>query len=179
MKPTLDDYYKDIPISELESLKDNVFSNHSYLTDMMIEASCIIDFQKRRFHDIGKHGLFLNGFSLETAKKMGYEFFNEIIHPDDIYLWAEMHHTILKYLDDNDSAEEDVHFFSCTFRIKSCLQTNKSPDYLMIYLKLKPVWIKCQLKYGLCLFNSSVIKTSGNLCVHFKDKKPTAIIRFD
>ena len=168
MKPDLDDYYKDLQI-DTES-EDDGFSDHIQLTDMMIEASLIIDFQKRNFYNVGNHDFFLCGYSLEEVKNKGYQFFNEVIHPDDIFLWAEMHNIILKSLHEQEFTANEVHFFSCTFRIKNSLQFRESPQYLMAYLKLKPVWVNRQLKYGLCLLTDSVIKTSGNLRVYFREK---------
>ena len=170
MKPALDDYYKDIQFHIQAEPEHDVLFNHAHFTDMMMEASCIIDFQKRIFKGVGAHGFFLCGYSLEAVKNMGYEFFNEVIHPDDLSLWVEMHHAILKCLYEEYFTEQEVHYFSCTFRIKSSLWVRNSPGYLMAYLKLKPVWVKGRLKYGLCLFSSSVIRTSGNLHVYFKNK---------
>ena len=172
MKPTLADYYKDILLYPQSGSEDDKLFNHELFTDMMIEASCIIDFQKQNFKSVGDHGFFLCGYPLEKAKTMGYLFFNEVIHPDDIFLWADMHNVILKSLHKKEFAADEVHYFSCTFRIQNSLQfSRKSIDYLMAYLKLKPVWINRQLKYGLCLLASSVIKTSGNLRVYYKRKK--------
>jgi len=103
---------------------------------------------------------------------MGYEFFNAVIHPDDVYKWAEMHSAILKFLHEEDFVEEELLYFTCTFRIRSNIWHNQKPsDYLMAYMRLKPVWVAQQLKYGLCLFHSSVIKKAGNLRVYFKGKK--------
>jgi len=169
MVPTLDDYYKDIPIDVKP--KDDVFLDHIQFTDMMIEASLIIDFQKRNFYNVGNHDFFLCGYSHEKVTSMGYRFFEKAIHPDDIFLWTEMHNTILLSLHEQKFKQDEVHYFSCTFRIKNSLKFRKSAQYLMAYLKIKPVWVNRQLRFGLCLLSESVIKTSGNLRIHFKEKK--------
>ena len=83
MKPTLEDYFKDIPIDDRTVCNDNIFLHHDLFTDMMIEAACIIDFQNRNFYDVSDHGFFLCGYSRSKAKSMGYQFFDEIIHPED------------------------------------------------------------------------------------------------
>ena len=170
MKPSLEDYFKDIPIYDHPICEDNIFLHHALFTDMMIEAVCIIDFQKRHFYDISDHGFLLCGYSRSEAKSMGYQFFNEIIHPEDIPLWVEMHHAILKYIYEQDFTEE-IRYFSCTFRIRSSFQFRKTPYYMMSYVKLSPIFINSELKYGLCFFTDSSDRTSGNLCVYLKEKK--------
>ena len=171
MKPSPEDYFKDIPIDDLPVCEDDVFLHHDLFTDMMIEAACIIDFQKRNFYDVANHEFFLCGYSRSKVRSMGYQFFDEIIHPDDIYLWVDMHNTILKYLHEQDFEAEEGHYFSCTFRIKSNLKFRKNPYYMMSYVRLKPIFVDRRLKYGLCFFTESPVKTSGNLCVYFKRER--------
>jgi len=171
MKPTLEDYYKDIPQDDLIECEDNIFLYNNLFTDMMIEAVCIIDFQKRTFYDVADHDFFLCGYSRSEAKSMGYQFFKEIIHPDDLFMWAEIHNSILKYFHRQDMEEKEVHYFTCKIRLKSSFQFRKTPYYMMSDVRLRPVFINRNLKYGLCFFTSSHEKTSGHLCVHFKEKK--------
>ena len=78
-----------------------------------------------------------------------------------------MHNAILKYLYEQDFDEENVHFFTCTIPIKSSYQFTK----IMSYIRLRPVYVNRILKYGLCFFSASAVKTAGNLCVFFKEKK--------
>ena len=68
MKPTLEDYFKDTPIDDHTICEDDIFHNHKLFTDMMTEAVCIIDFQKRNFYDISDHGFLLCGYSCSEAK---------------------------------------------------------------------------------------------------------------
>ena len=120
-RPTLDDYYKDIHLYDPLLTENESIFNYEHCMDMMKEASLIIDFQNRNFKEVIAKGFFLCGYSIETLKSMGYEFFNEIIHQEDISLWAEIHNAILKYLHKEDLSEEEVLYFTCTFRIKSSL----------------------------------------------------------
>ena len=171
MKPTLEDYYKDIPAYNHSVDEDNIFLHHSLFTDMITEAVCIIDFQKRNFYDVSDHGFFLCGYPRSEVKSMGYQFFNEIIHPDDIQLWVDMHNIILKYLHEQDFEAEKGHYFSCTFRIKSDFNFRKTPYYMMSHIRLRPVFVDRRLKYGFCFFTASSVKTSGNLRIYFKRQR--------
>ena len=46
--------------------------------------------------------------------RMGYDFLNEALHPDDVFLWAEMHSKILKSLHNEVFTKEEVNYFECT-----------------------------------------------------------------
>ena len=170
MKPTLEDYFKDIPKDDHPIDEDNIFLYHDLFTDMMTEAVCIIDFQQRTFYDVADHGFFLCGHSRSEVKSMGYEFFDEIIHPDDLFLWSEMHNAILKYIYEKDFEKKEVYYFTCTIRIKSSFQFRKTPYYIISDVRLRPVFVNRILKYGLCFFTASAVKTTGNLCVYFKER---------
>ena len=171
MKPTLEDYFKDIPIDDRAVCEDNIFLHHDLFTNMINEAVCIIDFQNRNFYDVTDHGFFLCGYSRSEAKSMGYQFFDEIIHPEDLFLWVEMHNKTLKYLHEQDFGAEEVLYFLCTIRIKSSFQFRKTPYYMMSYVRLRPVFVNHKLKYGLCFFTASAVKTSGNLCVYLRGER--------
>ena len=168
MKPTLEDYFKDIPIDDHTVYEDNIFFHHNHFSEMINEAVCIIDFQNRNFYDVSDHDFFLCGYSQSEVKNLGYHFFNEIVHPDDINLWAKMHNNILKYLYNQDSQTEEVRFFTCTIRIKSGFQISDKPYYIMSFIEIRPVFVNRKLKYGLCLFSTSAVETPGNLCLYFK-----------
>ena len=168
MKPTLEDYFKDIPIDDHTVCEDNIFLHHNHFTEMINEAVCIIDFQNRNFYDVSDHGFLLCGHSRNEVKSLGYKFFEEIICPDDIELWVKMHNVILKYLHNQDAETEEVRFFTCTIRLKISFQIGNKPYYIMSYVEIRPVFVNQKLKYGLCLFSASAVETPGNLCVYFK-----------
>ena len=170
MKPTPEDYYNGIPIDDHPVCEDNLFRHNKIFTGIMREAVCIIDFQNRNFHDVSDHNFFLCGHSRGEAIRMGYKFFDKIIYPDDIYLWAKMHNAILKYLYENEF-EEEVLFFTCTIRIKTGIQLGKKLFYMVSFVEIIPVFIENKLKYGLCLFSASAVETPGNLCVYLKGEE--------
>ena len=108
------------------------------------------------------------GYTPEKIKEEGYYFFKTVIHPDDLSLWRDIHVTILKSLYDNKLQAERINFFGCTLRIKSFLsEENKKPDYLMVYLKIKPKFQHGIPRWGICLLSVAVSKNPGNLCVYY------------
>ena len=42
---------------------------------------------------------------------------------------------------------------------------------MMSYLRLRPVFVNKKLKYGLCFFTASTVKTTGNLHVYFRGER--------
>jgi DNA-binding CsgD family transcriptional regulator len=163
------DFFEGIP-RYTSTTDDSEFScNPEDFSSMIIEAVHIVDFQKQKFHYVADHDFFLCGHSREESLLLGYEFYDKVIHPKDISRFAEMHRAILKRLHDPDGQLVDVNYFSCTFRLKSCLLPTKGKTaYLMAYLKLKPVYTDGQLRFGICMLTVSSIKTPGNLRLYYK-----------
>ena len=54
---------------------------------------------------------------------------------------------------------------------KSSFQSNNTPHYMMSDVRLRPVFVNQILKYGLCFFSASAIKTPENLRAYFKETK--------
>ncbi|MDR1202105.1 MAG: LuxR C-terminal-related transcriptional regulator [Tannerellaceae bacterium] len=168
-EPTMLDFFEGIP--EQVPVSDGVeisFKPEDF-SGMMTEAIYILDFQKRSFHYIADHGFFLSGYSREEAMNAGYKFFHRVIHPADISLWAKMHSVIIKKLNSHDLQIDCINYFSCTFQIKSSLQIGAKPSYLMAYQKLKPQWHEGQVRFGICLLSSSVVRHAGNLRIYYKN----------
>jgi DNA-binding CsgD family transcriptional regulator len=155
---------------EKSSMPDNIelFACYESFSDMMMEAVYILDFQKRNFHYVGHHDFFLCGYSQEEAMNLGYNFFREVIHPEDLLLWAKMHNAILKFLRRPDLQVNGINYFSCAFRIRNRLQAGNKSGYLMAYQKLKPKWMNGELRLGICLLSCSVIPKPGHLEIYYK-----------
>jgi DNA-binding CsgD family transcriptional regulator len=166
---TIPNFFEGIP--EDVSIVDKTEMSFDFedFSNIMTEAVYVLDFQNRCFHYVANHNFFLCGHLPKDAMNLGYKFFRKVIHPEDLLLWGKMHNAILKRLNNTNSINE-VDFFSCSFRIKSYLLTGKSSHYLMAYQKVKPKYINEQLRFGICLLSLSVIRTSGNLRLYYKDK---------
>lgn len=138
-------------------------------SNLCIEAISVIDVKKRGFSYVSDHDLFLCGHSKDEVLRLGYDFYSEIVHKDDLPLLAEMHQEILKCLCKPDSINNDILYFSCTFRIKNYMYQGKRPKYLMIYQKLIPKFVGNEIRHIICLTTSSVIKNTGNLRLYYKN----------
>jgi DNA-binding NarL/FixJ family response regulator len=100
--------------------------------------------------------------------RLGYDFYPHIIHKDDLRLLARMHSAVLNspYI---AKCPENIAHFSFTVRIKIYPDITEETEYQMVYHKLKPVFFNGKLCFGICMMNISVLQTSGNLRVYFKD----------
>jgi DNA-binding CsgD family transcriptional regulator len=142
-----------------------------YCTRTSAEAMCVVDFFERQFRYVSVHDLFLCGYSREQVMKLGYDFYPEIVHPDDLQLLIKMHRVILNspYILEKEM-QENIYFFYFTVKIKNypCLYQQ---NYLMTCCKIRPVFIDNKIRYGVCAFSISAMLSPGNLRVYFNDNK--------
>ena len=166
------------PATEIEKLS----IDFADISDMISEAIVAIDFQRQVLLHIPNHHLATCGLSPELIKTLRYDFFKYALHPNDFPLWIKIYNVILTSLTNGDLPVEKINYFACTLRIRSFLsKEDQKPDYLMVYVKLKPKWLNGVPRFGICLFSPSIVPKSGNLCVFcdnqayfeysFKEKK--------
>ena len=164
-----EDFFEGIPRSvPVGEDVENLQEKYADLAGLMSESLFVLDFQRKNFLYVSPHYLFLCGYSQERVKELGYEFFREALHPDDLPLWKNIHVTILKSLYRNELPVERIDYFGCTLRIRNFLSDEgKKPDYLMTYLKIKPKLQHDIPQWGICLLSVAVVPKSGNLCSYY------------
>jgi DNA-binding NarL/FixJ family response regulator len=139
----------------------------------------VINFRKKCFRYISNHELLLCGYSVDKVMQMGYKFYSKIVHPEDMPLVEQIFSAILAAVSNTDR-QNDMHYFSFTYRIRIYPQQGKHPDYLMVHHKLVPVFADGQIQFGVCLVSCAETEKaekdmdSGNLRLYYKDNK-----RFD
>ena len=154
-------FYKDVPEitgNENESIR----FNFEYFSSISTEALYVIDFLKRGFHFVANRPFLLGGHNVEEALSLGYDFFPKVICDRDIPLFAEMHSAILRHLCIMTESDK-LNYFSFNFRIKYETGT------LMVYQKLKPVFVGGQIRYGICLLSHSEMDTPGHLYAYYNN----------
>ena len=162
------DFFKGMPESAPALDEEKLLAEWADVSGMISEALFVLDFQKKNLLYVSSHNLFSCGYTPEKIKEEGYDFFKTLIHPDDLSLWKDIHVAILKSLYDNKLQAERINFFGCTLRIRSFLSNeDKKPDYLMIYLKIKPKFKHGIPLWGICILSVAVSQNSGNLCVYY------------
>jgi DNA-binding NarL/FixJ family response regulator len=162
-------FYENIPLSMMAGDENCVIEIDTF-ANLCIEAIYVIDFKKRCFSYVSNHDLFLYGHSKSEVLRLGYDFYSEIVHKDDLPQLAKMHQEILKCLCIPDNVnDDDIFYFSCTFRVKNYMHKGKRPKYLMVYQKLIPKFVNNEIRYGICLLTSSVVKNTGNLRLYYKN----------
>jgi DNA-binding CsgD family transcriptional regulator len=164
-----DMFFEAMPECSLESDNVGIIFENWRFTNMLSEAIYVLDFKNRNICYVSDNGLLLCGHSCTDILEAGYEFYKELIHPDDLQIWIKMHNVILLRLCNSDSAVESIDYFSCTFRIASQLRIDDKIIYIMVYHRLKPVCHQGKIQFGICAVSSSVIPTSGNLRLYYDD----------
>jgi DNA-binding CsgD family transcriptional regulator len=153
----------------LDPYREDMF-NIADFSSMLSETASVIDFQKRNFRFVADHSFSLCGYSPEEIMSLGYDFYSQVVHPDDMPLLAKMYKAVLKRVYRGNLPLKDINYFSCTFRMRIYPQLSSNSDYVMVYQKLKPLTTDGQLNgLGLCFLSSSVMKESGNLRLYYKE----------
>jgi DNA-binding CsgD family transcriptional regulator len=164
-------FYEGIESPDSISDEDSFVFDLDIFSSMSIEAVYVLDFQKRCFHYVSGHELFLCGHSQQEVMRLGYDFYSEAVHPEDFPKLVRMHNAVLKLLDSGDEVIDDINYFSFSLRIKNRLQRGNRPEYLMVYHKLKPIFIGGQIRFGVCLLTCSVMPETGNLRIYYRSNQ--------
>jgi len=161
--------FVETPLSDPEKI-DPAFKQYLDLFSSIISESVyVLDVQLKHWSYVSPHAFMLCGYPAEDALNLGYDFFQKIVHSDDLRKWAEMHRVILEYLKDSEVKRDEVENFSCTFRLQRKYSFLKKPLSQMVYQRIKPIWIDDTLRYLICSVASSSAKEAGNLCMNYKD----------
>jgi DNA-binding CsgD family transcriptional regulator len=155
-----------------EAISEFQTETFKHLSTIANGSVYVIDFHKRCFHFVSNHDLFLSGFSPGKVLKMGYDFFSEIVHPDDLPLFIDIHRAILKYLSEPAGNLPEMDYFAFNIR----LMNHGLP--LMVYHKVVPVFIRGYARMAVFHLSSSVIPQSGNLEIYFSDRNRNSLYSF-
>ena len=130
----------------------------------------VLDFKERHLLLVSNRDIFLCGNSYDKAQRLGYDFFSDIVYPDDISLLIQIHRAILNspYIADKDR-QAHIAYFYFTVRMKEYYQSHEyeKQHYSMICYKMKPIFVNEKIRYGVCVLTVSGMPDSGNLCVYF------------
>jgi DNA-binding CsgD family transcriptional regulator len=167
-------------ISMDESMDSSYLSSIEDLSSLLIGGVFVMDFQKRSLPVVSHRDIFLCGHSVEYASQSGYDFFRETVHKDDLPLFIKIHRTILKseYIIDEEQ-QSQIKYFHFTIRVKDHPQLYLSPNYLLLCYKIRPIFIKGKIRYGLCYITISQMLTPGNLRVYFNNNRKVEEYSFD
>jgi DNA-binding CsgD family transcriptional regulator len=146
--------------------KNIIIGPENYFS-VTVEAGYVVDFQKQGFSCVANHDMFCCGYSPDEIVEQGYSFYYRIAHKDDWPLLPKIHKAVLNS-DCIAEKQENIDYFSFTFRIRVKSQKTEKPYYIMAVHRLHPVFSGGELVSGVCMMNISAMKTSGNLRVYFK-----------
>lgn len=155
------------------SLKMNS-ENRSIIFDlvssMISDLLFVFDFAGKSFiYNILKNDLL--SFS-HTDVALDYEYLKNIVYPKDRDFLEDVFNVITASLNNKILLIDTIGYFSFLLRLNTRLSSKGKYSYFMTYVKLKPIWEYGQLKYGICLLSSSVIRKQDNqIFVYYKSKE--------
>jgi len=134
------------------------------------ESVYVIDVSTNKFCYVSTNELFRCGYSVEEILKLGYDFYKEIVHPEDLRLWNKMRTAVLLNLKYFEEKKDEIDYISCTFRLQhkfSFLPSHPLPQ--MVYHRMQPFWKNEKIQYLICFIRTSATKKTGNLRIYYKD----------
>ncbi len=137
-------------------------------SSLTTDSFYVFDVVQKQFCYIKPHDLFLCGYSVEEAMKLGRNLHSQIVHPEDLPLWTRIFEIVLQYLKEN---QNETNYFSCTFRLLHKYRSVSKPLPLMVYQQIKPIYINDRFLYMACTIECSTFNKSGNLCLHNTEGK--------
>lgn len=139
------------------------------ISSITTENFYVLDVMQKKICYIKSDDLFLCGFSTNDVLRLGYDFYTKVIYSDDLPLWINICELVLGYLRDIEERQDEIDYFSCTFRLKRTYSFSPKPLLQMVYHRMKPVWVDNNLRYLVCCIESSTLVDAGNLCMHYRD----------
>jgi DNA-binding CsgD family transcriptional regulator len=165
--------YQDFAINysiAMRNLEDSAFTRYFDRSSSIAEESFyVLDIQQSRFCYVKSDDLFLCGLSAGEALRLGYDFYPQIVYPGDLSLWADMRKAVLQYLKDFEGEQDEIDYFSCTFRLQRKCSLLTRPFPQMVYHRMIPVWEGDEFRYLMCTVGCSAVKKAGNLRLYDKD----------
>jgi len=128
----------------------------------------IIDYNKQEFLYVSDDPLFLSGYKQEEVLKMGYEFYNKVVPPDDLDMLLELNEKGFEFFYNLPVERRDKASISYDFRLKR----RDTRSEILINHKLTPLILTetGNIWFALCLVSLSVAEKPGNIFITFQDK---------
>lgn len=102
----------------------------------------------------------MRSFHGRSAMKFGYDFYKQIIHPDDLPLWTNILKIIPQYLNDLREKINGMKQIIFLVPLRLLRKYSFSSRFLsqMVYQRMKPICLNNQLRYFICIVGSSTYK---------------------
>ncbi len=152
--PSLSGESEEIVVSSLEFLRT--------IYPMITGSVYVIDLYKRCFRFVSPDHLFLCSHSPKEVMMLGYRFYPQIVHLEDMKLLINIHHLVFDYFHDPDVCLRDLVYVAFNFRIR------QNQEELMVCHKVKPFMVNSRPQLAICVITESIRKTPGNLTAYYK-----------
>lgn len=140
------------------------------MSSFMTDAFVVYDFENESLKYISNNDLITYDYAWNNNENIDECIFSNLIYPDDIKFWNTVHNVIDSSLGNGDLLVDEIEYFAFVIRLKNIQFGCNETDFVMSYVKLKPILYKGYLKLGIYVFSVSVIrKQSNNLYVYYRN----------
>lgn len=131
------------------------------VSNLMDESIYVVDYHQRRFRFVSENGIFLSDLSSEEVLKLGYDYYQKIIHPKDYPVAEKCYHEIVRYFKHPASLNELIYVM---FNLR--LQNIKG---LTMKHKVTPLIVNNQACMAICTVHHTTDEP-GNLSAFHRNK---------
>jgi len=146
------------------------------INDFLPQNSYIIDDYQRNFMFISKRSIFLCGYTEEEAMKMGYDFYNKILTPENLKKLIEINDVVSEFFS-NIPIEKKIHFsvtYDLVFQKRDgssfCVNQKLKP---FLFTKENNIWL------SICCVRPSSNDKVGNVKCFFKETNESFSYSFE
>lgn len=129
--------------------------------EMMNESVYVIDPYEPCFRYVSSGGIFPCGRSSKEIMRLGYDYYSEAVHPDDLPLVMQAIKEVVSRPCLPDTLPDDLAYMVFDFRIRY------RKKYLPVCHKMIPVIIDNRVRFIYCTVSDSVNETAGNLIAYY------------
>ena len=174
------DFFK--PVKDFSNIKELDYKHTNALLEALIILSrvlnlsiYVIDYYKKEFAYVSEHPLFLCGYDHEKVKTMGYNYFEQIVIPDDLNMLLEINEKGFDFFYNLPTNRRTHCFISYDFRVK-----HQNGNIFLINHKLVPfhVLTSGEMWLAICLVSLSENIKPGNVYIQMLNEPVKYIYSF-
>lgn len=135
----------------------------------------VVDYYRKEFAYVSEHPLFLCGYDREKVKEMGYDYFEQIVIPEDLNMLLEINEKGFEFYYNLPANRRTHCFISYDFRVK-----HQNGNIFLVNHKLVPFHILTsgEMWLAICLVSLSGNIQPGNVYIQLLNEPVKYIYSF-
>jgi len=146
---------------EVNAYMEDFLNSLKAVSNLLDESVYVVDFHKRCFRYVSDKGIFLCGRSPQEVMQSGYNFYHEVVHPDDYSMLVKIHQAVIRYIYHPNTPIHDLAYIVFNYRLHG------NRGMLMVRHRVTPLIVNDQALMAVCSVSYSTNKTPGNLFAYY------------